>query len=96
MTCSAPDCARPVVAKGLCATHYQAARRAKQAPGKASRPKSLGGSTQVTVRLPTSLVQHAERCAEARGESLSTWLRKAIHGAALRDTLTPPLRPGPQ
>jgi deoxycytidylate deaminase len=74
-TCS--ECARPVVAKGLCATHYQRAhRRAKGAQEAPSKPG--GASVTVGVRLRPAKLALVRVMAEREEVDASEWLRRAV------------------
>lgn len=80
-TCSAPDCKRPVIAHGLCGTHYAAQRRRAQGV----EPRTvLDDSERVTVRVPGAQVALVAVLAEREGVDVSEWLRRAIAERAER------------
>lgn len=51
-----------------------------------------GEVARITLRLPESLKDTAERAAAAEGVSVNTWLVRAVQAAALGGPSTPPTR----
>lgn len=72
--CTAPDCARPVRARGLCASHYEARRRnVELGPTRAPR-----GTVRVEARLTDDEAASAKARADGDGVTLSEWIRRAV------------------
>jgi hypothetical protein len=55
-------------------------------------PEPSGDVARITLRLPESLKDTAERAAAAEGVSVNTWLVRAVQTAALGGPSTPPSR----
>lgn len=82
--CGAKGCSRPVLAGGLCATHYQRKRRgiALETP---IRPVGVGDQwTNIVFRAPQDLKAEAEEAAKREGIDASEWWRRA--GARMLQT----------
>ncbi|GAA4447800.1 toxin-antitoxin system HicB family antitoxin [Phytohabitans houttuyneae] len=55
-------------------------------------PEPSGDVARITLRLPESLKDTAERAAAAEGVSVNTWLVRAVQAAAQGGPPTPPTR----
>ncbi|MGN9907398.1 toxin-antitoxin system HicB family antitoxin [Phytohabitans sp. LJ34] len=55
-------------------------------------PEPSGDVARITLRLPESLKDTAERAAAAEGVSVNTWLVRAVQAAAQGGPSTPPTR----
>lgn len=79
--CSEPKCREPVVARGLCSTHYRSALRREQ--GTKERV-TLDDAELVSFALPRELLDQVDASAELLGVSRSEWLRWAVEEKASR------------
>lgn len=66
-------CGRAVVAKGLCATHYQSQRRREQGV----RPRENFGD-EAKFRLSPTVAMLVEALALREGITVSEWHRRAV------------------
>lgn len=73
------ECGAAVLAKGLCARHYQQRRRGRL--GKVQEPEE---SERLDVRVPVSMRAEIERAAARAGVDLSTWTRRAIRAELMK------------
>lgn len=62
------------------------------APSVTPPPEPSGDVARITLRLPESLKDTAERAAAAEGVSVNTWLVRAVQAAAQGGPSTPPTR----
>lgn len=86
MTCTVADCREAPVARGLCGTHYHAARRGgtlAESPRVLAEP---GEGHQVAFRVRRSTVEAVRTLAQMEGISPSEWYRRAVEAALERET----------
>ena len=80
-TCREPDCGRPVVAKGRCATHYQRMRRGSADGPVRPRNDAEPMAVEVHLRLPRAL---ADALGETGASSLAAAVRLVLEGWRIR------------
>lgn len=66
------DCACPVVACAMCASHYQRARRGSEVD------EGLGDAVKLTVRVSVGLAESVAGAASGDGVSQSEWIRDVL------------------
>jgi hypothetical protein len=81
-------CGKPITtggAKGLCARHYAQRRRGKTP--ETTRTKNDDGDARGLLCIKVDALERhiITKAAGMTGESVSEWVRGAIHGRALRD-----------
>jgi hypothetical protein len=81
-TCTAPDCARETVARGLCGTHHSQWRRTGSVRPIGTAP---GDGRRISVRLDAATLEAAQEAADADGT------QHVAHGGRRKNT--PGLRP---
>jgi hypothetical protein len=74
MTCTFPDCDRPVQAAGYCSAHYKQKSRGEQLrPMRTAR----GEGASLSLRMPIALLQATQLAAKDDGLELAEWWRLA-------------------
>lgn len=82
--CSATECKREALARGLCATHYQAARREEKRGGPAAPRSAPGEGAEVKFRCGAELKEWADKLAARLGVTPSEFGRTALQRHAER------------
>ena len=72
MTCTGPECSRPTVARGLCASHYRQQQRGREITPLRSGPSRVA----VTVRVSEPAAAAVRRDRAGARTALEIWARR--------------------